>query len=314
MIPVFLTRIKTSDGITLEGIVVLPKRKGNIPRPKRPGSRRQRRLGTALIWLHGLTSRFSSGQTLIKALSSLCAKNQIAYFKFNTRGHEIVSLGSKKKKYIGAAFEKFEECVRDIDAVIRFAKKLGYKKIILAGHSTGANKALYYQYKKKNPAVKGILLAGAISDMSAWRTGDPKKMSRAIKIAKRAKTKDTLLPQEYGTYSASRYLSLFEAGHAEDVFPYHNPRASWKELKSVRVAVAVIIGSKDQHLDRPAKNLIETFRKNAQSTHPSFAKQNLGGQAKSFSGIIIKGANHGFQKHEQELSRDIMKWIKRAIV
>lgn len=284
MIPVLLTRIKTSDGITLEGIVVPPKKKGRI----------------ALIWLHGLTSRFSHGQDLIRALSDLTRKNGIAYFKFNTRGHEIVSRGTKKK-LIGGAFEKFEECVRDIDAMIRFAKKLGYKKIILAGHSTGANKTLYYQYKKKNPAVKGIILAGAISDMSAWKTKDAKKMSRAIRIARQTKEKDALLPQEYGIYSAARYLSLFEAGHAEDVFPYHNPNANWKELKSVRVAVAVIIGSEDEHRDRPVKNIMEAFRKNAISV-------------KSFSGIIIKGANHGFQKHEQELAREIIQWIKRAIV
>ncbi len=296
MIPVLLTRIKTADGIGLEGVVVPPKKKGN----------------TALIWLHGLTSRFSSGQTLMKELSSLCAKNKIAYFKFNTRGHDIISRGPKQK-FIGGAFEKFEECVRDIDAMIRFAKKLGYKKIILAGHSTGANKALYYQYKRKNPAVKGIILAGTISDMSAWKTGDAKKMSRAIKIAKQAKNKDVLLPQEYGIYSAGRYLSLFEAGHAEDVFPYHNPKASWKELKSVRVAVAVIIGSQDEHRDRPVKNIIEAFRKNAVSTRPNSSKQNSGGQAKSFSGIMIKGAGHGFQKHEQELASKIITWVHRNV-
>ena len=284
MIPVLLTRVKTSDGIALEGIAVLPKRKGN----------------TALIWLHGLTGRFSSGQTLIEELSSSCVKNKIAYFKFNTRGHDIISRGSKQK-FIGGAFEKFEECVHDIDAVIRLAKKLGYKKIILAGSSTGANKALYYQYKKKNPAVKGIILASAISDMSSWKTGDAKKMSRAIKIAKQTKNKNALLPQEYGMYSASRYLSLFEAGHAEDVFPYHNPKANWKELKSVRVPIAVIIGSQDEHRDRPVKNIIEAFRKNAVS-------------AKSFSGIIIKGAKHGFQKHEQELAREIIHWIHKKVL
>jgi len=283
MIPVFLTRIKTSDGITLEGIVVPPKKKGRI----------------ALIWIHGLTSRFSSGQTLINELSSLCTKNKIAYFKFNTRGHDIVSRGPKQKP-IGGAFEKFEECVRDIDAMIRFSKKLGYKKIILAGPSTGANKTLYYQYKKKNPAVKGIILAGAISDMSAWKTGDAKKIARAIKIAKQAKNKDTLLPQEYGIYSAARYLSLFEAGGAEDVFPYRNPKAGWKELKSVRVPVMVIIGSRDEHRDRPVKNIIEAFRKNAVS-------------AKSFSGIIIKGAKHGFQKKEKELASKIITWVHRNV-
>ncbi len=281
MIPVSLTRIKTSDGITLDGIVVPPRKKKGI----------------ALIWLHGLASRFSSGQDLIRALSGLAQKNGVAYFKFNTRGHEFVSRGTKKK-LIGGAFEKFEECVRDIDAMIRFAQKLGYKKIILAGHSTGANKTLYYMYKRKNPSVKGIILAGAISDMSEWKTGDPKKMSRALKIAKHAKTKDTLLPQKYGIFSAGRYISLFEAGHAEDVFPYHSPKASWKELKSIRVPTAVIIGSRDEHRDRPAKHIMEAFRKNAVSTQ-------------SFSGIIIKGANHGFHRKEKELAKVIVNWAKK---
>ncbi|KKW18731.1 MAG: hypothetical protein UY60_C0005G0042 [Parcubacteria group bacterium GW2011_GWB1_50_9] len=101
MIPVFLTRIKTSDGITLEGIVVPPKKKGRI----------------ALIWIHGLTSRFSSGQTLINELSSLCTKNKIAYFKFNTRGHDIVSRGPKQKP-IGGAFEKFEKNSRSASAIL----------------------------------------------------------------------------------------------------------------------------------------------------------------------------------------------------
>lgn len=99
MIPVLLTKLKTRDGIVLDGIVVLPKRRSN----------------TALIWLHGLGSRFSSGQTLIKELSQECRKNGIGYFKFNNRGHDIVNRdGRGKKRLQGAGLEKFENCVLDI--------------------------------------------------------------------------------------------------------------------------------------------------------------------------------------------------------
>lgn len=292
MIPVLLTSIRTRDNVTLEGIIVRPERKSK----------------TALIWLHGLSSRFSSGQTLIDELSARCARNGIAYLKFNTRGHDIAAPGSKEKEMMGAGFEKFEECIRDIRAMIQFARKLGHTEIILAGSSTGANKALYYIYKTNDPRVKGLVLRGAVSDVSVGiQTYGAKKLSRGLVAARRMAMKKSraLMPPEFGVYSPQRFSSLFSPGSPEDVFPYHNLNASWRELKSVKIPIAVILGSRDQYLDRPAKELISMFRKNAAST-------------KSFSGIIIKGADHSFHRKEKELTTTIIHWIrkikKRAVV
>lgn len=288
LIPVLLTKIKTRDGVTLDGIYVKPNGRSK----------------TALVWLHGLSSNFYSRQPRIKEISEMCRKTGLGYFNFNNRGHDIVNRnGSKKKALQGACFEKFEDCVFDISAVINFAKKLGYRKIILAGHSTGANKALYYAYKTKSKFIKGLILLGPISDIVAEskRVG-AKKLERAIGLAKKLKTKNQfmLMPQRYGLWTIHRYLSLFNPEEKEDVFPYYNPKAGWKELRSVKIPLAIFIGSRDKHLDRPAKKLIEIFRQNAIS-------------AKSFSGIIIKGANHGFYGKEKELAQKTIKWIKRAI-
>jgi len=288
-IPVFLTKTETPDGITLDGIYVPPKRKSK----------------TALIWIHGLSSRFSSGQTLIQELSSGCKKTGIGYFKLNNRGHDIINRdGSDKKFFQGAAYERFEDCLTDIKSQIALARKIGYKNIILAGHSTGANKILYYIYKTKDRRVKGLILVGPISDIAAEtkRIG-ALKLKKALTTARRLNRKSPTLfmPQKYGVYTARRYLSLYEPGHSEDTFPYYNSEADWKELKNVRIPLAVIIGSHDEHLDRPAEELIDIFRKHAPST-------------KKFYGIIIKGANHGFRRKERELSKEIIKFIQRAIV
>lgn len=283
MIPALLAKIKTRDGITLEGIIVKPRRKTL----------------TALVWLHGLGSRFSSGQALIAELSKRAAQNKIAYLKFNTRGHDVVTKGGKQ--FIGSAFEKFEECIHDIRAMIAFARHLGYKRIILAGHSTGANKALYYVYKTRNRSVKGLVLAGPANDIvaDAKRVGR-KTLAEGSRYAKKLKQKDAnaLMPRRFGFYSARRFVSLYKPGTAEDVFPYYNPRARWKELKRIHIPLAVIFGSREEHIDRPSKELIEVFRKNAKS-------------AKSFSGIIVKGANHGFHRKEKELAKEIIRFIKK---
>lgn len=286
MIPLFLTRIKTRDSVSLHGVVVRPRRKSD----------------TALVWVHGLGSNFAGGQTLIAELSERCAKRGIAYFKFNTRGHDIVNRDTSQKKGLqGSGFERFEDCVRDIRAVIREAKRLGYRKIILAGHSTGANKVLYYLYKTKDPAVKGLILLGPVSDIAAGRkkfgvAGLARGIALSEKLAK--KNREILMPQEYGIFTAWRFLSMFRAGGAEDVFSYLDPAARWQELKSVRVPVAVVIGSRDKYLDRPAQRIIDIFRANALL-------------AKSFSGAIIKDADHGFKGEEKGLTQEIMGWIAK---
>lgn len=283
MFPVFLTKVKTRDGLFLDGICVKPKRKS----------------ATAIIWLHGLSSRFSSGQALIKELSLLCGRNGIGYFKFNNRGHDIATRGTRG--LAGSGFEKFSDCVLDIKAMIGLVRKLGYRNIILAGHSTGANKALYYLYKTKDRRVKGLMLLGSLSDVVVgFKGGGLKERNKALAIAKKLKDKkqEQLMPLKYGLYTARRYWSLYHPGEAEDVFPYYNFRAGWKELKSVKVPLAVIIGSRDEHLDRPAGDLIRIFSEKAKS-------------AENFSGIVIKNANHGFLKKEKQLSRTIVNWIKK---
>lgn len=286
MIPVLLTHIKARDGVRLDGIAVLPGRTSH----------------TALVWIHGLGSNFAHGQTLAKELSARCARGGIAYFKFNTRGHDIVNRGRGRKLY-GSGWEKFEECVPDIRAMIAYARKLGYRKIILAGHSTGANKALYYLYKTRDPAVKGLILLGPVSDTAAGikkfgRAG----LARGITFARRLARRDprALMPVRYGIFTARRFLSMFRPGSREDVFGYLNPEATWRELGSIRVPVEAIIGSRDQYLDRPAQKIMDIFASRASST-------------KSFTGVIIKNADHGFRGKETALSRIIGRWIKALL-
>lgn len=302
MLSVLLTQIKTRDGVVLDGIYVKPRRKGK----------------TALIWLHGLTSYFHSSQTLIHELSLRCQNSGIGYLKFDTRGHDIVTRGGGKHALLGTLFETFEDCTYDIRAMINYTSRLGYQDIILAGHSTGANKAVYYLYKTKDRRVKGVILIGGLNDIIAERKRVGKKeFGRIVRITKRLYRKDplSLFTSQGFLYTARRSMSLYTPGSAEDVFPYYNlPRpkgrdggrrpsrkARWKELKSIRTPLAVIFGSRDEYLDRPAKDLIEIFRMNAPRT-------------KQFSGVILKGAGHSFTKKEKELAKTIVRWVKRTII
>ena len=281
---VSLARVRTQDGVWLSGLSVEPRR-----------SRR-----TALVWLHGLGSVFTSGQPLIQELSARLGRHGFGYFKFNTRGHDVVARDGGR--LLGAAFERFGDSIKDIRAMIAVARKAGYSKIVLAGHSTGANKALHYVARTGDRRVTGLILAGPVSDVAAEmkRLGPP-ELRRRVAVAERIAKRDpqALVPREFGFWSARRYLSLYRPGETEDVFPYYRPTARWSALSRVRIPLAVIIGSRDEYLDRTARELIDAFRQHAV-------------RARSFAGIIISGARHGFQDHEDTLAGTIAHWMRQG--
>jgi alpha-beta hydrolase superfamily lysophospholipase len=281
-VPVSLVRVRTRDGVWLDGIIAEP-------------TRRRR---AALVWVHGLGSVFSSGQALIRELSTRANAAGIGYIKLNTRGHDTVA--GRGQQLAGAAFERFGESVLDIRAMIALAVKSGYDKVILAGHSTGANKVLHYAARTRDRRVIGLILLGPISDIAGEvrRIGSA-ELRRRVGLAERMARDDrhALVPRAFGFWSARRYVSLYRPGGAEDVFPYYRPTARWAALRRVRVPVAAIVGSRDEYLDRRPAELLAAFERNAT-------------RSPSFTGMVIPGARHGFLKHERILSRTIVRWLE----
>ena len=282
-IPLTLARLRTRDGVWLDGVVAEPR-----------GRHR-----AALVWVHGLGSVFSSGQPLIRELSSRLTDAGLGYFKFNTRGHDVVA--GRGARLAGAAFERFPRSVEDLRTVIAFAARRGFRRIVLAGHSTGANKALYYAARARDRRVIALALLGPVSDIAgeAQRIGAA-ELRRRVALAERLARRDprALVPRAWGFWGAARYVSLYKPGQAEDVFPYYRPHARWTALRAVRVPLAVIVGGRDEFLDRPAAALLAAFEVNAPRT-------------RSFTATVVRGANHSFVGHERALAEGIVRWIAR---
>ena len=280
-VPVSLVRLRTRDGVWLDGVVTEPKR-----RPR-----------TALVLVHGLGSVFSSAPTLTRELSARLNAAAIGYFKFNTRGHDVVV--RRGRQLAGAAYERFVDSVEDIRTVVAFARKCGYRRVVLAGHSTGANKVLYYASRARDRRVVGIVLLGPVSDVAAEaRRLGRRELRRRVATAEQIARRDPLglVPRAWGYWSARRYISLYRPGEVEDVFPYYRPGARWTALRAVRLPIAAVVGSRDEFLDRPAGELIAAFRGNAT-------------RARTFTGTVIPGARHNFQRRERELAALIVRWI-----
>jgi pimeloyl-ACP methyl ester carboxylesterase len=282
-IPVSLVSVRTRDGVVLGGIMAAP------PRRRR----------TALVWIHGLGSTFSSGQPLIRALCARLNAAGIGYLKLDNRGHHTVARSGRR--LVGAAFERFRESVLDIRATIALATRSGYRRVILAGHSTGANKVLHYAAAVRDRRVSGLILLGPVADVAGerkrlGRRELERRVARAERLARR--NPEALVPRRFGFHSARRFVSLYRPGGREDVFPYYRPGARWTALRRVRVPVAVIVGGRDEYLDRRATELVVAFERNAP-------------RARSFTAIVVPGALHGFRGHEGVLAQEIARWARR---
>ena len=202
---------------------------------------------------------------------------------------------------LGAAFENFKDCIYDIRAGVRFLKKRGYRTIILAGHSTGSQKSLYYLSQTRDRNIKGLVLAGPISDISVRRRELGREFTKNIAAAKRFMKRSggrTLLPPSITKelWSAQRYVSLFSPDSPEDVFPYYNPKAKWTAFGRIKSPTLVVFGGKDEYLDRPAKEVVKAFLVHA----PVRSR---------FVTTVIKSAGHNFRGKEKDFANAIMRWI-----
>ncbi len=284
-----LHQIKTKDGLLLEGLFFKPKKRGRV----------------AAFYVGGLSSRFSGNPKRLFALARAFMSNGIAFAAFDHRGFGTINFvrrsGGRKSILGGVAFERFEDSVYDIEAVIRFLQAKGFRKIFLLGSSTGATKAAYYIWRKKSRGLAGIGLLGAISDIPVQKQELGRNYRRALEEAERMVRRgkgEELMPRKFvgGAYwGAARFLSIAKEGAREDTFPYYNPRRHFYWAKHVRKPILVLLGSKDQFVDRPIKKIMDVFEREILK--------------RWFSGVILPGAPHSFTGKEKELASIITRWI-----
>lgn len=278
--------IKTPNNVFLRGLWFGPRKPKHV-----------------IIWIHGLGSSAFSRLSLYPHLIG----RDTAVFAFNNRGTERVCevkrMVGKKVTWIrgGSSQEDFKDCVDDIEGAVRYARNRGVKNIYLAGHSTGCQKSVYWASKVKGgKAVKGIILLAPLSDYAAevFRTGKKKlsaieKKARAL-IAKGKKGAFLVdgLPHQLNT--AQRFISLYSATSAEEIFTYWDPKRKPRALQSVRVPILVLLAEADEYQDRPAKDMLGWFDSAIQTPHTV---------------RVIPTVGHSFRGGENAVAKEIRKFV-----
>lgn len=292
MQPFYLVQTITQDKLIHQGMFF---------KPDKPTKK-------ALLWIHGITGNFYQNIGIFDALSDICNQKGFGFASFNTRGHDQIT-GFRKidaneprgytHVYIGAGYEKFSDCIYDIEAGIDFLTKQGFLEIIVAGHSTGANKACYYGGSEKNNHVTGIVLVSPVSDRldkNINKSKITKDLSLMQDLVNRGKGNNLITGFTFFPITPYRFLSLYKPHSKEDTFDYGDTRPRLTYFSRITKPLLVVLGQKDEYLDRPAKKIIEVFDKFQHS--------------ENYKSIIIPNALHGFDGKEKDMAKIIIEWAK----
>lgn len=286
-------RFYTSDNIELQGLFFKPGANNN---------------SKAVVHIHGLSGNFYENH-FIDSLAKDLTRFGYSFLVFNNRGHDyssdLVKTIGKDISYIdgGSAYEIFSECIQDIDAAIEYLSYAGIKAICLQGHSTGANKAIYYQYRKKAKKVKAIVLLSPCDDLGILQSklGKNKFMKAKHKASEliRANKERTLMPAwaVFCPMSAKTYLDSYRDKSPLDIFPYRNRRRSFKELSSIQTPLLILFGNNCEYVQGSISETLELIKSKAKSSSRVDTR-------------IIDGAPHNYVGKEVEISTTILEWLR----
>jgi pimeloyl-ACP methyl ester carboxylesterase len=259
--------------------------------------------GRCLIYVHGMNGNFySSG--IGKAVSSAAASNGYAAFMINTRGHDIESSshtvsGRKSKRVVtGTKIEKFEDSIYDIGGAIRAMKKAGYRKFVLVGHSTGCQKILFYQYKKKDKSVKALVMLAPDDDYHLNKKSLGKRWKSALKQARKHRKDTSIAINPYGIpYYPQRFISVADLNYVESrIFNYDG---EMKEFSKVRTPTFVVFGTKDEGAIKPVEEYMKILERKS--------------RARIFGTLVIQGANHSFRDYEDSVAFEVVRWASNTV-
>lgn len=253
-----------------------------------------------VIFVHGMCQTIIDNYFAIVCGNTL-SENKIGFIYAHNRGYSIENdILMKDGTYTrcGCMYEIFEDCVLDIDLAIEKAKELGYKRIILMGHSYGCNKLIYYYYKKR-PDILGVILSSA-PDMVGLQLLRQKDYKELIKEAKEnidngdsTKLLSNLV-EDYMYMSSQTYFNWFNKNSNLDNLPVMSNSNNWYQFESIDVPILTFSGSLETdnylHLD-----LLKDKAKNCNN----------------FECKIIENANHFYHNKEDEISLLILNWINK---
>jgi pimeloyl-ACP methyl ester carboxylesterase len=270
-----LVEVEAADGVLLPGCLL---------------TQGQRQPGVCVVWLPGFGMSYDYRSYL--DIGRRLAASGVAFAAAAVRGsqgavtawrHDGDRLRILKA---GSWYEVFADTVLDISAWLEAARAAGYTRVVLAGHSFGAVKALYYLARENGP-VDGLVLASPSLGLTRLR---PETLELARDLVGRGAGEELLPPGSWPGFGTDTVSAQTYHSWAEVAGLIFDPAAAWPAV--IRCPVLAFYG---RGQDVGARSELEFFTGRMSAAQVSAA--------------LFDGLSHNYAGGEATVADAVRAWI-----
>lgn len=278
-----IVHVQTSDDVADSGALFVPPK--SVTKP------------VAIIWIHGWGVNFYF-RTYVEIGRAL-AKRGYATITANTRMHDIGNVEAwrgEKRVRGGGYWGVPSEQSLDLAAWIDFAGQLGFKKVVLVGHSDGWEAVRRYQWQTQDSRVAGLVFASGPVD-PAFPMPDAEQVAQARKMIAAGQPEDLvrLSNRSYPSFvSAATLLDLINT--PPELKDFFGVRTANPGIARVHCPLLAFFGTRGDVGGEKDLELL-TVSVKRQKSGPA-----------SVETVLIEGADHMYAGEEDRVAQVIAKW------
>lgn len=266
----------------------------------------------AVVYVHGLGSTGRSH--LADGLARALPPRGIGVVRGDLRESDLLRIdelpqeGRVRKG--GGAYHRFQDGVTDAGLWVEVARREGYRRIVLFGHSLGSLRATHFVAERDAHDVVGLVLAST-ADLIAMHTSryDERTLEEYLQLARRYVDEgrgEELMPPECSVglmrqpISAAAYVDRFGSGSWDVMDLYdRGSDVAFRALRAVRVPILATFGTRNETVPRDR-------------VEAAFARlEREAVLAPSFDAEIVEGADHFYLGYADEVAGHVIKWVER---
>lgn len=210
---------------------------------------------------------------------------------------ETINVNTGKKETIGSWNERFSYTDEDIDAYLTFAEEEGYEHIILAGHSLGANKVIYYLSHNHDPRVEHFFLLSP-ANLTYMMSGVTEREKMIIKDQVESGNGDQMLPFPFMGWVECIASTAYDWQFSGLLNNVHTAKdGDFSQAEQITHTGALLVGTYDNFTDGDPSEFLRNL-----NNHMPTAKENRL--------IFIEKTGHTYQRKNQEVADDILRQLQ----
>ena len=278
----FRLNVPTRRGSVLNGVLFRREEKKNTD--------------TVMIAITGIHGNFYSnpfyyniGETLnAGGIDFIYAQTNDAFGRIDT-----FNVRTGKKEQIGSWNERFAYTDEDIEAYLDFAREEGYEHVILAGHSLGANKVIYYLSRHHNPGVEHFFLLSP-ANLTYMMSGVTEREKQVILDQVERGEGDEMLPFPFMGWVECTANTAYDWQFSGLLNNVHTAKdGDFSQAERMTHTGALLVGTYDNFTDGDPSEFLRNL-----NDHMPTAKEN--------QLIFIEKTGHTYQMKNQEVAEKIL--------